>query len=171
VTPRFEAEHGAEGDEPQADHNAVADEDVGQREYPLQAPPEQDQRTAAEVVGGVPTQVAGDRGSDRADQEADAELLRGRAEFPDRPDADERPAGRKGDGSEERHGEHRPQRPVDLVAPDEPEEAAEEAHGPIQANGPSAQAATLVTWLAGSFAAFFAAPTELVRYFSTGSNL
>ena len=65
---------------------------------------------------------------DRGDQVRDAELRRARAELLDRPDADERPAGRERRCAGERDGEHRPQRPVDVGAPDEAKQAGEERH-------------------------------------------
>ena len=110
---------------------AVADE--GQRE---RHPAEEDHRLAPDVVGEMPAEVAGDDPDERRAEEGEAELALRRTELVDRPDADERPAGRERGRADQRHGEHRPQGQIDVAAPDQAEETVEETHRPIPA-GPA----------------------------------
>jgi hypothetical protein len=66
----------------------------------------------------------------RAGEEREAELRVGCTEVLLRPDPDEDPGRGAGGRVDERDGEHRPQRRLDVRPPDEPVQAGDEAHPP-----------------------------------------
>jgi hypothetical protein len=76
----------------------------------------------------MPAEVATGGRHERADEERESEIRLVGAELLRRPDAHEREAGRPGDRAGDVDGEHRPQRGIDVRAPDEAKQPAEELH-------------------------------------------
>ena len=122
------AERARDDDEREAEQLTAAGGQVGEDEDRLEAEADEDQRLPPEVVGQVAAEVPGRGRRERATGEGDPDRGRARIEPLERPDPDVRPQGGHGDRAAELHGEHRPQRTGDVVAPDEAEKAAEEAH-------------------------------------------
>jgi hypothetical protein len=118
----------AEAHEPEADELAPAGGEEAEQERHLARPRDEDQRPPADVVGEVTPHVAGKNADQRADQEGDADGRLARVEIPDRPEPDEAPHRRAAHRAREVDRQHRTERPVDVGAPDEPEEACEDPH-------------------------------------------
>jgi hypothetical protein len=107
---------------------AVPDEQEADRHHGVQRPAGQDQRPPADVVGEVPAEVAGRGREHRADEIGEPDAALARAELLDRPDAEERDGAAAGERAGQLDGQDRPQRAVDLGAPDEAENGAQEGH-------------------------------------------
>ena len=125
-------EEAAHADESESDELAPAGAEEAEDQPGLTCPREQDQGPTPEVVGEVAADVARRRADDRADQEGEADRDLARVQPLDRPDPDEAPDGRAAQRPGEGGREHRAQRPVDVGAPDEAEQAAEEAQRPVR---------------------------------------
>ena len=121
----------AETHQREADELAPADGEEAEHQRHLARPRDEDQRPAADVVREVAAGVAGEDADHRADQERDADGRLARVQMPDRPEPDEAPHRRAAHRAREVDREDRAERPVDVGAPDQPEEAGEEAHATL----------------------------------------
>ncbi len=108
----------------------VARGEEADRNDRLSCPPREDDRPPADVVGEMTTEVPAGAGKEGADEVADAELRLGGAELLDRSDPHERPGGRGCERAREDDGEQRPERRLDVVAPDQTRDASERPHSP-----------------------------------------
>ena len=122
------AEDGQEGEEREPHVDVMADREQREGHHRLKPPAGEDQRPAADPVRPVTAGIAHAAREHGAGQVREREARLRRMELLDRPDAEERVGRGAGDRADQADGEHRPQRAVDVAAPDETEEACGSVH-------------------------------------------